>query len=391
MPSYINPPVFDADLDLGGFEIQNAVIHNLAAAPTSPDPGLVYFDTVLEVFRGWDGTAWVTLGRGTPAFGSVQAQTAFGSASGDGAASTYARSDHKHGTPAHNAAAHAAIKLSDLAAADADVALGANKITGLATPTASTDAATKAYVDTTVLGIFPMAAVELVSTTNITLSAEQVIDGVTTSGNRVLVVGQTDPVENGIYVTASGAWSRASDANGSGEIEVGSAMYVTGVQGTGVGSVSDTITVQGNHAGQRWICYATESDPWVPGTDEIAFTQWSDDVSYTPGLGLAVNSGQLDAVTALDGGIDVSSGEFKLATDVGRCIAVDIGDGTNDEITLSNLNYSYQDAIVQLYDNATGANVEGVDVVRSNGNLTFTFANIPASNAYRAVIFFPSV
>lgn len=56
-------------------------------------------------------------------------------------------------------------------------------------------------------------AVATVATSNVTLSGEQTINGVTTSASRILVAGNTSPPENGIYVTAAGAWSRATDAN----------------------------------------------------------------------------------------------------------------------------------------------------------------------------------
>ena len=49
------------------------------------------------------------------------------------------------------------------------------------------------------------------TTANITLSGEQTIDGVLTSTSRILVKTQTAPEENGIYVTAAGAWARATD------------------------------------------------------------------------------------------------------------------------------------------------------------------------------------
>src|SRR5262245_1369442 len=52
------------------------------------------------------------------------------------------------------------------------------------------------------------------TTTNITLSGLQTIDGVSVaSGNRVLVKNQTSPQSNGIYIAAAGAWSRSTDAN----------------------------------------------------------------------------------------------------------------------------------------------------------------------------------
>ena len=63
--------------------------------------------------------------------------------------------------------------------------------------------------------------VDVATTANITLSGEQTIDGVLTSGSRVLVKNKTgDPgvTQNGIYVSGSGAWTRATDYNTSAEI-----------------------------------------------------------------------------------------------------------------------------------------------------------------------------
>jgi hypothetical protein len=66
------------------------------------------------------------------------------------------------------------------------------------------------------------------TTGNITLSGLQAIDGVTVSaGDRVLVRAQTTATENGIYVAASGAWSRATDFDGAGEVTGGTQVFVT--------------------------------------------------------------------------------------------------------------------------------------------------------------------
>ena len=83
----------------------------------------------------------------TVSFGSITAQTTFGSASADGSATTVARSDHTHGTPVHGAAEHAAIKISDLAAPAVTVDWAAHRLSGLAQPTSSNDAASKAYIN----------------------------------------------------------------------------------------------------------------------------------------------------------------------------------------------------------------------------------------------------
>ncbi|WP_289150352.1 hypothetical protein [uncultured Salipiger sp.] len=73
---------------------------------------------------------------------------------------------------------------------------------------------------TVIAGGVPTAGgpVAAVATGNVIRSGEQTIDGVATSASRVLLVGQTDPAENGIYVTAAGAWSRATDMDTGAEV-----------------------------------------------------------------------------------------------------------------------------------------------------------------------------
>lgn len=59
------------------------------------------------------------------------------------------------------------------------------------------------------------APCRLKTTANHALSGLTAVDGVTpVAGDRILVGSNTDAVENGIYVAASGAWSRALDFNG---------------------------------------------------------------------------------------------------------------------------------------------------------------------------------
>ena len=96
---------------------------------------------------------------------------------------------------------------------------------------------------------------QLKSTGNLALSGEQTIDGFLTSGSRVLLASQTAPAENGIYVTAAGAWSRAADFDTWAEAP-GSLVSVQ--QGT-VGA--DTV----------WLC--TSDLGGTLGTTAIAFVQ----------------------------------------------------------------------------------------------------------------------
>lgn len=96
------------------------------------------------------------------------------------------------------------------------ISASSSRITNLAAPTGSTDAATKAYVDTLAAGIQPKAQVVAATTTNIDLTTGGLltIDTVTVSaGARILVKDQLFPEQNGIYEAALGSWTRAADTD----------------------------------------------------------------------------------------------------------------------------------------------------------------------------------
>jgi hypothetical protein len=66
-----------------------------------------------------------------------------------------------------------------------------------------------------------------VSVNNITLTGEQTVGGVlVTAGKRVLVMGQTNPADNGIYDSNASAWSRATDWNEGQDIVNGQMVIV---------------------------------------------------------------------------------------------------------------------------------------------------------------------
>jgi len=102
---------------------------------------------------------------------------------------------------------------------------GANTFTALPTcsavPTNGNDLVNKTFVETFAQGLTVKPSCNVATTANVTLSGEQTIDGVLTSTSRILVKNQSDATENGIYVTAAGAWSRATDYDTSGEVALG--------------------------------------------------------------------------------------------------------------------------------------------------------------------------
>jgi len=92
---------------------------------------------------------------------------------------------------------------------------------------------------------------------NVLLTGLQTIDGVVlASGDRVLVVAQTAPTENGIYVVDTGPWRRAKDFSSNKDVRKGTLIFVT--DGT-------------LHANDEFI--VTSENPIVIGTSSITITE----------------------------------------------------------------------------------------------------------------------
>lgn len=123
--------------------------------------------------------------------------------------------------------------------------------------------ATQSYVDAAIAGLSWKQAVRVATTAAGTLASSfengDTVDGVTlATGDRILIKNQASGAENGIYtVAASGAPSRASDANSSAEL-VNASVYVS--EGT-------------TNADTQWTC--TTNAPITVDSTSIAFAQLS--------------------------------------------------------------------------------------------------------------------
>lgn len=162
-------------------------------------------------------------------------------------------------TAANAAAQRSQLGLGSSATMDADndAALASNSSTKVAT-----QQAVKGYVDSAVAGLKWKKSVRAVAVGPINLATDlvesNVVDGVTLAiADRVLVTAQTDPAENGIYLsTAAGAATRTSDADSGAEL-VQAAVFVE--EGTA-------------NADTCWVC--TTNSPITLGSSAIAFTQF---------------------------------------------------------------------------------------------------------------------
>ncbi len=138
---------------------------------------------------------------------------------------------------------------------------------------------------------------------DITLSGEQTLNGLLTSTSRVLVTDQTLPEENGIYVTAAGAWSRATDYDTDAEVNNGDLIYVLDSGSTKFLYKYILVTV----------------DPITVGTTGLTFEEHTDiDFGTTGGTAAEGNDGRIpiqdenDALVGTDG---IPSSANKYVTD----------------------------------------------------------------------------
>ena len=74
---------FLTNLDLQKNELQNATVQNLATPPSSPVQGQIYYDTVADAIKVYDGAAWQTLATGGGTVTSVSASSPLSSTGGN--------------------------------------------------------------------------------------------------------------------------------------------------------------------------------------------------------------------------------------------------------------------------------------------------------------------
>ena len=198
---------------------------------------------------------------------------------------------------------------------------GTNTVTGLATPSADSDAANKAYVDAVAAGLTWKNAVTVIALADTSVSsAPAAIDGYTlTSGDRVLLTGQSTSAENGIYVyNGSGsAMTRTTDADAFGELN-GAAVFVEEGTVYADSGWTQTTTLSG-FGGQVW-------------------SQFSGSAAYTWGTGLQATGNTVN--------INLGAGIAELPSDE---VGIDLYSATGALILTSDGSTSSTAAGAQLF------------------------------------------
>lgn len=315
------------------------------------------------------------------------------------------------------------------------------KIVNLADPSTSTDAATKAYVDNSLLGLQWKQPVRVASTATVTISnpGTAVFDTITLAGgDRILLKNQSAPAENGIYTfTASGtAMVRATDNDSVAEMKAATVFVqegstnadkaytqtaevvtlgTTGVVWAQFGG-GQSYTADGNGIELTSTTFSLELDPSGSGLSKgsaglkvdstiagNALTLTSGVLDVVPGTNLEISSDTIRIAASAAGNGLVGGGASVLAVGAGTGIlsnandvAIDtsvtcrrfsqlIGNGSSTSIAVTH-SLGTKDITWSLRDAGTDAFVVADVVATSTTVATFTFAVAPASNAYSVTI-----
>ena len=210
------------------------------------------------------------------------------------------------------------------------VAVNGSRVTGVAEPLDGTDAANKAYVDNAVTGLSFKEAVNLLATSNISLTGSTntlVIDShdplvSADSGYRILLTGQSTDSENGIYVYADDGdtytLTRPGDSDAFAELQGASVLVLEGAVYGSTGWVQENYATT-DFTAQNWV-------------------QFSGAGAFTAGDGLTQEGTVFNVVAG--NGITVSADAVSLASSVaGNGLThtdgvIDVN-GTADRITVS--------------------------------------------------------
>lgn len=252
-------------------------------------------------------------------------------------------------------------------------------------PSSANDLVNKSYVDSIKSG-FQLHFAKVVAIANSALTGLLTIDGVTLSaGNIALLTAQTTGAQNGLWLVASGSWTRPPEWAAASTLPEGQYVIID----------ADGTTFKNT----KWFCTNTSSI--VVDTTAATFSQDTSGTSYSNGSGLSL-TGTVFAVKTGNGVTIDGSSNVAAAPNATKLIEVTssgigIINGTAGQIMLANAsgNASYAAMSGDATISSGGAVTLAATVMKyasiiknevpsgtvNGSNVTFTLANTPQAGS----------
>lgn len=283
--------------------------------------------------------------------------------------------------------------LDKITLAEADVSLNSHKITSLSPGQAGTDGVNLNQLQDAIAGLAFKDSVRVATTATGTLATAfengDTVDGVTlATGDRILIKDQSTASQNGIYVVAaSGAPTRATDADSATDIRAATVFVEEGTA----------------NAGSLWTL---QTDPPITlDTTSLTFVQFGAASSYTAGGGIGLTGSQFSVaagtgltqdadglslatpVTVANGGTGGANADDARTNLVALTrYAANIGNGSSSTITVTHSLNTLDILGVEVWDISSGEKEEvGWDKGSVNA-VDVSFSYVPASASKRVVI-----
>jgi len=252
------------DIDLNKNQLTQAALQNLVTAPGSPATGQIYWDTVLDTARVWDGSAWLDLGSdgitnlgytASPTDGTVSSDTGTDATipAGSGTNASLMLPGDKtkldgiesgaNVTDAANVDAAGAVMNSDTTTASMSFVIDEDAMTSNSATKVPTQQSVKAYVDAEVGAVVPNSptALSTGTVTNTTYGINS--DG---SNNDVILAAATTSasgVMTGTDKTKLNSIETGADVTDATNVNAAGAVMESDISATPSGRIIDDNTM----------------------------------------------------------------------------------------------------------------------------------------------------